>query len=234
MKALLLAAGLGSRLRPITDSTPKCLVLINGKPLLEYWLEALTLLGVESIAINTHYLADKVAEYIESSEYSNLVELIYESELMGTAGTLKNNLDYWGNDDLLVAHADNLCLCSFNDFVTAFNSRPNSCLGTMMTFDTDSPSTCGIVDEDENGLVVGFYEKVEYPPSNNANAAVFIFSPAVKMFISELKVHENDISLYLIPKLLSRINVWKNNGYMRDIGTQESLNQANRDLTYIK
>ena len=60
MRAILLAAGLGTRLRPITDKIPKCLVPINGKPLIDYWLEQLTKAGIEKFLINTHYLHEKV------------------------------------------------------------------------------------------------------------------------------------------------------------------------------
>jgi len=64
MRALLLAAGIGSRLLPITATTPKCLVMINGRPLLDYWLELLFGAGVERILINTHWLAEQVEAYV--------------------------------------------------------------------------------------------------------------------------------------------------------------------------
>ncbi len=78
MKALLLAAGLGTRLRPITNIIPKCLVPINGKPLLEIWLETLTKAGVKEFLINTHYLHEKVEAFVYDSKYKNVVTLVYE------------------------------------------------------------------------------------------------------------------------------------------------------------
>ncbi|MGB5793289.1 sugar phosphate nucleotidyltransferase, partial [Poseidonibacter sp.] len=71
MKALLLAAGLGTRLHPITNSVPKCLVPINGKVLLEYWLENLLKVGITEILINTSYLSEDVNDYIIKSVYKD-------------------------------------------------------------------------------------------------------------------------------------------------------------------
>ena len=76
MKALLLSAGVGSRLRPVTDYIPKCLVPINGKVLLEYWLENLTNAGISEFIINTHYMYEAVEEYISTSQYKDRVTLV--------------------------------------------------------------------------------------------------------------------------------------------------------------
>ena len=73
MKAILLAAGLGTRLRPITDNVPKCLVPINGKPLLGYWLDSLAKAGVGPILINLHHHSDKVIDFVK--EYANSCEV---------------------------------------------------------------------------------------------------------------------------------------------------------------
>ena len=92
-KALLLAGGMGTRLKPLTDSIPKCLVPIGGKPLLAYWLESLSKAGVERILINTHYLSEQVIAFCKQSQYSQLLDLVHESALLGTAGTIRANRD---------------------------------------------------------------------------------------------------------------------------------------------
>ena len=94
-KAILLAAGLGTRLRPITENTPKCLVEIAEKPLLRYWIDYLDSINCESVLINTHYLSDQVEKYV--NQISNIkmeIKLVYEKELLGTAGTLIKNFDF--------------------------------------------------------------------------------------------------------------------------------------------
>ena len=95
MKAFLLAAGLGTRLRPITEEIPKCLVPINGKPLLEYWLESIFSSGIKECLINTHYLSEKVADYIATSKYKKSITVVYEKKLIGTAGSLKKNIEFF-------------------------------------------------------------------------------------------------------------------------------------------
>ena len=110
MRALLLAAGIGSRLRPITETVPKCLVPIHGRPLLDYWLNLI--FGrdlIERAVINTHYLVETVEAHVAASPWCDRIDLVYEPELLGTGGTLKANRALYGDDDgVLVAHADNL------------------------------------------------------------------------------------------------------------------------------
>lgn len=163
MRAILLAAGLGTRLRPLTYSVPKCLVPINGKPLLSIWLERLIEAGIGPLLINTHYLADRVNDFIRECPQHSWVSLVHECDLLGTAGTLIANLGFFKGEDGLLIHADNYCLADFRAFVRAHKARPTECLMTMMTFRTDSPSSCGIVQLDERGVVVEFHEKIASP-----------------------------------------------------------------------
>lgn len=221
-KALLLAAGLGTRLRPITDSIQKCLVPIDGKPLIEYWLDALSKAGVEEFLINTHYFADQMKEYVENSKFKNAITLVYEEELLLTGGTILANKEFFKNDPFLVAHADNLCLCDFNAFFEAHERKPKRCEITMMTFETDTPKNCGIVDLNEEGVVIGFYEKVQNPPSTLANGAVYIFEPNVIEYMASFHKKAVDISTEVLPHYLDKIYTFQNSVYHRDIGTVES------------
>ncbi len=107
MRALLLAAGLGTRLRPLTSTLPKCLAPIQGEPLLGIWLRRLTQAGISPFLINTHYRAGQVRDFIADSPYSPQVTLVYEPVLAGTAGTLHANLDFFQGQDGLLLHADN-------------------------------------------------------------------------------------------------------------------------------
>ena len=96
-----------------------------------------------------------------------------------------------------------------------------------MTFSTDSPQSCGIVELDEKGVVQGFHEKVSSPPGNLANAAVFLFGPEAADTIARLDSKVDlDISRDLIPQLIGRLNTWHNDTYHRDIGSPEALRAA--------
>jgi len=229
-RALLLAAGLGTRLRPLTDALPKCLAPVRGRPLLEYWLRALNAAGIEQVLVNTHHLAAVVRDYVAACPWAGKVRLVHEVELLGTGGTLLANADFCRGQRLLVAHADNLSCFDADAFLSAHDARPRVAELTMMTFATDTPSSCGVVTTDARGLVDGFYEKVDDPPGNRANAAVYIMEPAVFELAANLGNPRLDISTGLIPRLLPRIWTWHNGVYHCDIGTLSSWRKAQRDF----
>jgi len=230
MRAILLSAGYGTRLAPLTNHTPKCLVPIKGYPLLGYWLDLLLPQHIEKVLINTHYLPDLVDDYLRDHKYASLVETAYEEKLLGTAGTILSNKDFLDKSDFFVAHADNLTKFNFKDFIDAHNRRLDFVEITMMTFDSDVPSSCGIVVENPDGIVLQFFEKVENPPSRRANAAVYIMSRNVLDFIGTINKDVIDISVDIIPNFLGKIQTFHNNQYHRDIGTPESLALANNEF----
>lgn len=230
MRALLLAAGLGTRLRPVTDTVPKCLVPIHGRPLLGYWLDLLFAAGIEAVLANTHYLPDAVRRFVAGSRYRDRIALVHEDELLGTGGTILANRDFFGKAPFLVAHADNLTSFDVAAFRNRHAARPAAAALTMMTFDTDVPSTCGIVEEDENGLVVAFHEKVPDPPGSRANAAVYIMEPEIVDAMAALGKPVIDLSTEVLPRFLGRMCTFHNTGYHRDIGSPESLMRAQREF----
>ncbi len=226
MRALLLAAGLGTRLRPITDYLPKCLVPIHGKPLLGYWLDLLLPSGIDRVLVNTHYLPQAVHEFVGQSRWSYAIELVHEDELLGTGGTILKNRDFLSSGPFLVAHADNLTRFNVEAFIRYHSNRPTGIDITVMTFTTDAPQNCGIVEVDEQGIVVDFHEKIAYPPSNHANAAVYIFESSIIDFLESLNKSVIDISTEVLPRYLARMQTFHNSDYHRDIGTPESLKLA--------
>lgn len=227
MRAILLAAGLGTRLRPLTNTLPKCLVPIKGKPLLEIWLERLTQAGMGPFLVNTHYLAEQVEAFIEKSSYREQVSLVHEQELHGTAGTLIANLDFFQGKDGLLIHADNYCLADFKAFEQAHKNRPSECVITMMTFHTDTPSSCGIVELDERGVVVNFHEKVTEPPGSLANGAVYILSSELLAKMSAELDSVKDFSTEVLPRFVGRIYTYETPEVFLDVGTQISYEKAN-------
>jgi len=222
MRAILLAAGLGTRLRPITDTVPKCLVPIHGKALIDYWLEQLTEAGIERFLINTHYLHEQVEKHIEQSKFVDMVDLVYEKELLLTGGTIIANKNFIGDDEFMLVHADNLSICNFKNFIKAHKNRPANAEITMMTFTTDKPQSCGIVGLDRYGVVTKFHEKKKNPPSRMANAAVYIVEQSVIQYMEMLKKPKLDFSLDVICNFMGKIFTYYNNIYHRDIGHIDS------------
>lgn len=216
MKALLLAAGFGSRLKPVTDNLPKCLVPIGGVPLLEIWIEKLVANGINHILVNSHYLPTCVESYLRDSQFKDFVEIRHEECLLGTAGSLRFYSEWFDGHDAFVAHADNLTDFAFSDFKDAYTSRPDGFLGTMMLFDCDDPSSCGIVATGKDGNILQYWEKDPEAIGAKANAAVYIFSPE---FFSVLEALQgSDLSADIVPKIYSRLNTFFNKNYHRDIG----------------
>ena len=227
MRALLLAAGLGTRLRPLTDSLPKCLMPVKGRPLLDVWLKRLTDEGFGPFLVNTHYLAEYVEAYARVSAYRDSISLVHESTLLGTAGTLIANLSFFEGKDGLLIHADNYCLEDFRKFADAHRRRPPYCVMTMMTFRTENPSSCGILEVDYKGVVTGFHEKVANPPGNHANCAIYILSAELLEAIGSTYFEVSDFSSEVIGRYMGRIYTYETDMPLVDIGTVEAYTKIN-------
>jgi len=229
MKALLLAAGLGTRLLPLTKSWPKCLMPIHGRPLLEYWLGILKRQEIKDVLINIHHHSELVEEFLDQAQYKKWVEMTFESDLLGTAGTLRQNSEFFKQDTTLMVHADNWSCCNYADFISYHQeSRPEGTVMTMMTFDSLIPETCGIVELDSQNRVIEFHEKVKNPPGKLANAAVYLIEPEVLEWIEEHPVI-SDFSTEVLPHFIGKIATWNNNHIHKDIGTIEMLKKAQQD-----
>ena len=128
-RTLLLAAGLGTRLRPMTLETPKCLVTIGGEPLMGRWLRQLEQAGCESVLINTHYLADQVKGFLSNWQSTTMsVKTVHEPVLLGTAGTVMANQEFFEGGTGLLIHADNAMAGDVKNFLDAHRDREPCCL----------------------------------------------------------------------------------------------------------
>mgnify|MGYP001312369035 CR=1 FL=1 len=227
MKTILLAAGFGKRLMPLTKDIPKCLVPIKGVPLLDIWLTRLVEFNLGPFLVNTHYLSSQVEAFIRDSKHNNYVTIANELVLMGTAGTLIKNLDFFQGGDGLLIHSDNYCMADFNAFVSAHKNRPKECLLTMMTFRTNNPTSCGIVELNHQGVVTKFYEKVSNPPGNLANGAIYILSAELLEMIKKELSYVEDFSTEILNRLMGRIYTYETHELFIDIGTPETYQKAN-------
>lgn len=230
--ALLLAAGLGTRLRPLTDRLPKCLAPIAGRPLLELWLLMLTRAGFTRIVINTHHLSSIVERYVCESPFRDVITLSHEDYLLGTAGTMLKHRRLWHDGPVLVAHADNFTVFDPAIFLQAHLDRPPGCAMTMMTFETDDPASCGILDLDTQSVVRTMFEKVPNQSGKLANAAVYVIEPEILDCIAAYHREIVDFSTEVIPAFMGRIYAAHNSGIHRDIGTIENLRLAQSEYQW--
>lgn len=230
MKAFLLAAGLGTRLKPLTDKTPKCLVPVCSKPLLQWWLELFEKHGINDILINLYHHSEKVEEFVAEYEGNVKINLFWEEELLGSGGTLLANKGFVENEeDFLIAYADNLTNYNLSKLI-AFH-RLNDRLLSMALFETDRPKEKGIVELDNNKTIISFTEKPANPKSNLANAGIYVASPQIINYLPNDTI--SDIGYDLLPKLIGKMSGWEATGYLKDIGTIEHYQQAQNEWKKI-
>lgn len=225
---LILAAGYGTRLQPLTLTKPKCLVEVRKEPILLHWLKIINSLGFNDVLVNTHYLHRQVSEFLSSKKHLglNVIEA-YEENLLGTAGTLIKNYELLNNKDILMIHADNYTSSDLDGLIKTYHNMPKNCLLTMLTFNSETPQNCGVVKLNKENIVTEFHEKVKNPPTNIANGAVYLFNQKLLNWIMKNEPKAKDFSLDIIPKLINKIYTWHHEEPFIDIGTHKSLKKAN-------
>jgi mannose-1-phosphate guanylyltransferase len=224
MKAFLLAAGLGTRLRPLTDHVPKCLVPVGGRPLLDLWLDNFRRAGVDDVLVNLHHLPDKVRDHLGGHRGLPRVHLTYEPTLLGSAGTLRTHRDFVGTDEVFLAvNGDDLTDFDLRRLESALDDAPDAD-AAIAVFHSPRPESCGVL-EVEGGLVTSFEEKPSRPRSDLANAGMYAFRRTVLDVVPHgVPV---DIGSDLLPLLVGRaVAVPVGSAFLIDIGTHEALARA--------
>lgn len=153
MKAMVLAAGLGTRLAPLTNLRPKCLMPVMNRPLLGLWLERLLALGVESAVVNTHHLASRVREFLAAWPSQRLpVAQSHEPELLGTGGALVAARQHWEGQPFLLVNSDVLASADPLALAAPFKAGPEP-LAVLGLVDAPRFNTVAL---DGQGRVLGF------------------------------------------------------------------------------
>ncbi len=216
MKAFLLAAGEGTRLRPLTYTIPKCLVPIKGKPLIGIWLDLLKRHGITDILINLHHFSYLVAEYLGKNIPQGLtVNTSYEEDLLGSAGTVLANKEFVeAEEQFFIAYADNLTDVNLSKMLDFHKSHQG--IFTMGLFRSNMPEQCGVVELDNEGLITSFVEKPKAPLSNLVNAGVFLGNKELFKYIPQMKA---DFGFDVLPKLVGKAYGYVINEYLLDIGS---------------
>ncbi|PKM71763.1 MAG: nucleotidyltransferase [Firmicutes bacterium HGW-Firmicutes-16] len=231
MKALFLAGGMGTRLKPLTDDLPKPMVPIMNKPLLERSFENLRKCGIRDIVISTGYKSQYIQEYFGSGRKFGLnIEYICEDSPMGTGGAIKKT-GHLFNDTFLVFNADILCNMDFTELIKYHKAK--SAAVTIAVTRVDNPSLYGVIEYNKNGYAVTFTEKPEADKikSNYINAGVYVFEPEALREIPEDM--PTSIERETFPKILQnghKIAVYNGCSYWMDIGTPQKYMQTHEDI----
>jgi mannose-1-phosphate guanylyltransferase len=230
MKAFLLAAGLGTRLQPITNTLPKCLVPIAGKPVLAYWFDLFRKHSINEVLINLNHFPDQVIEYIQNHISDVKVTLVREDVLLGSLGTLLQNKSFIGIEkNFFVFYADTLTNVDLQEMLQIHNN--SNMPFTIGLFHAKDPQSCGIVSLNECGTVVDFEEKPINPKSDLANAGMYIMDTAVLFNMKFPKASLLDIGYDLLPKLIYQMQGFIIKDFVLDIGTHANLQFAEKFLT---
>lgn len=213
----------------MTDRIPKCLVPVNGEPLLERWLRELLRIGVLDVLVNTHHLPEAVRVHVAGRPADRLrVRLEHEPELLGSAGTVRTHRDFVaGEEAFFVVYADNLTDIQLDGMLAFHRQRCSEF--TMGLFETTEPTECGIATLDDRHRVVAFEEKPANPQGNLANAGLYIAGPAVLDVIPDGR--PADFGRDVLPRLVGRMNGYVIRGFFRDLGTPGRLARARQDWT---
>jgi mannose-1-phosphate guanylyltransferase len=223
MKAFLLAAGNGTRLKPLTDTTPKCLLPIRGIPLLSIWLQFCKRSGIHEVLINTHAHRDTVRQYVAGTDHGVRVKIFEEPTLLGSAGTLAANREWVAGEKLFwVLYADVLTNVRLQRLLECHTARQAA--ATIAVCRVPDPSRCGVVNLDVNGVVQEFIEKPAKPASNLAFTGVLLATPLVLDAIPDRR--PADIGFDVLPRLTGRMSACETDDYLQDIGTLENYENA--------
>jgi mannose-1-phosphate guanylyltransferase len=223
LKAFLLAAGHGTRLRPLTDSIPKCLVPICGVPMLEIWLKVCSRTGIDEVLVNLHSHAEAVRTALRGRANGVQVRLVEEPTLLGSAGTLAANREWVANDPCFwVIYADvltNADLTRMQDLHQ--RTKPRATLGVYRVQD---PTRCGIISFDDDLTVHEFEEKPTHPKSNWAFSGIMIADPSLLDLVPPRV--PSDLGFDVLPRLAGDMKAYPIEDYLIDIGTMENYKKA--------
>jgi mannose-1-phosphate guanylyltransferase len=226
MKAFILAAGHGTRLKPLTDTIPKCLVPIRGIPMLHVWLDMCEASGVTEVFLNLHAHAEVVRAAITGRQTGLRVVLSEERELLGSAGTLLANRAWIAeSQEFWVFYADVLTNLNLGRMLAFHRSRPQA--ATIGVYRVPDPKRCGVAVFDDNYLIREFVEKPETPASNWAFAGVMVGTPEL---LDAIPQHTpSDIGFHVLPRLVGRMHAYPISEYLIDIGTMQNYERAQSD-----
>lgn len=231
MKAIIMAGGEGTRLRPLTCNIPKPMIPIMGKPVMEYTIELLKKNNITDIGVTLQYLPDEIINYFgDGKEWGVKIRYFIEDIPLGTAGSVKNAESFL-DDTFIVISGDSLTDINLSKAIDYHSSK--EAVATLVIKEVDVPLDYGVVITDKNGAVNGFLEKPSWSEvfSDKVNTGIYILEPEVFSYYE--KNQKFDFSNDLFPILLSNnkpIYGYISEGYWCDIGNIEQFNKCHFDI----
>ncbi|MGH2990677.1 MAG: sugar phosphate nucleotidyltransferase [Solirubrobacterales bacterium] len=228
---MVLAAGLGTRLRPLTHEMPKPLVPVLNRPIMAHVLELVGRHGFTDVIANLSYLPDQVREWFgDGSGYGVSLEWRFEEELLGTAGGVRNVREFFGDETFLVMAADALTDIDLRALRAAHES--NDGIATLAVKRVSDTSEYGVVVTGSDGRIQGFQEKPDPAEalSDLASCMIYVLEPEIFDFFPDKP--EVDFALEVFPALLENdvpFYVHETDAYWNDVGSLDEFSQGNFD-----
>ena len=232
MKAMIMAAGLGTRLRPLTNMVSKPMVQMAGRPCLEHTIRLLRKYGVTDIVINLHYMPDAIRKHFGRGEKFGVnITYSYEDELLGTAGGVKNVEDFFEGEPFIVISGDAITDINLDIFYSYHKSQGN--IATLGLKKVPDPTHFGVVRLNDVGHITDFQEKPSWEEaiSKLANTGIYLFENEIFDYIPAGEFY--DFGEHVFPALLEqehRLSGFVMRGYWCDIGNLETYREAHYDM----
>lgn len=236
MQGMILAAGFGTRLRPLTDKMPKALVPVNGRPMLEHVIDKFISQNITEIFINAHYFADQIREFIDRSKFRAKITVVEEDEIMGTGGGIFNMLQYISDDDFIVYNTDVVCDIDLEELM-AYHKQ-NQAAATMVMQDRHTFNQV-VIDSKNNfcglNLVKKGINKIVKQPEGESELLAFCGIHAVNK--KKIERYRQSLAEYSIIDVYLNavsdgniIKAFRPDIKWFDLGTAEKLKEAEEYL----
>ena len=222
MKAVILAGGLGTRLRPLTNNKPKPMLPVGEKPILEHLIEWTKKAGVTSVVICVSYLRKSIEDYFEDgSKFGVKIEYAISNKPLATAGQLKTAEEFI-DDDFVCMYGDSIFNFSLKNMIKQHVTKKSFVTMSLNEFKTNLPY--GVIETSKNGKVTSWNEKPEI--KGNVNMGCYVMNPNIFDLIPKNKAYGMDDVIKKAMKKKQAVNSFITKKGFTDIGNKESYKQA--------
>jgi dTDP-glucose pyrophosphorylase len=227
--ALIMAGGRGERLKPLTDTTPKPLLKVGDKPIIEHNIDRLNTYGIDDVWISVRYLGKKLVDYFkDGSDKALRIKYVFEESALGTAGALAL-VDGFIHDHVLMMNSDLLTNIDFEDLYLFLEEQQADFVVACIPFQVNVPYA---VMETQDKLITGFKEKPTY--THYSNAGIYLMKKEVVNYIPKNKLFNATDLMELLIERNRKVVAYPLMGYWLDIGKHEDYQKAQQDIKQIK
>lgn len=228
--AILMAGGEGKRLRPLTENTPKPLLKVGDKPIVEYNIDRLINCGIKTINLSINYLGDQLIDYFGDGESKGVsIQYVKEDKPLGTIGSILL-VDEFHHDDIIVMNSDLLTNIDFADFYKMYKNSGADMAVAATSYHVDVPYA--VLEVNQESQVRSLKEKPRY--TYYSNAGIYILNKSLLKMIPSGEFFDITDLMERILEMNLKLVTYPINGYWLDIGKHDDFKKAQEDIKHIK